>query len=283
MSQKIEKIHTVQYARHRLASHYGILLNKNRLSCAYPIHQHDFYEFEIVIDGAVYNSINGESRMIGRGDFYCLSPDAIHKVTRCSNDVMIYNISVFLPDTTATVRDAISRFSFPSRGKLSEEKLSFLSVLYDALFSDARQNAVWEEEKVGALVTYILLELAGEVTDACGSFVRDRGNAYIRAAMAVVREEYAHELPLGAVAERVGLSAGYLSTLFSSLLGTSFKEYLSATRVSHAMNLLATSELSVTEIAFSCGFGSFSNFERVFSRIVGMTPGEYRKTKGLSE
>ncbi len=279
MSQNIETIRTVQYARHCLSSHYGIMLNKNGLIHPFPIHQHDFYEFEIVMDGPVQNQINGESETLERGAFYCLSPDTIHKVERCREKAMIYNISVFLPDAPPAVREALSRFSFPSRGVLPEEKLALLSVLYDALFSDARGNVAWEREKVAALVTYMLLELAGKVTSRFVGTER-RGNAYIQAATAAIREEYAQDLHLGDVAERVGVSAGYLSTLFSSALGTSFKEYLSAIRISHAMNLLATSDMSVTEIAFFCGFGSFSNFERVFSRIGGMTPTEYRRKMG---
>ena len=100
---------------------------------------------------------------------------------------------------------------------------------------------------------------------------------HVQSAMAIVRERYAEELSLSDVADMLGLSAGYLSALFTRALGVGFKEYLRTVRIRHAMQLLAASEDSVTAIAMASGFGSFSNFERTFAKTCGVTPREYRR------
>jgi AraC-like DNA-binding protein/ligand-binding sensor protein len=84
------------------------------------------------------------------------------------------------------------------------------------------------------------------------------------------------ELTLRRVADAINLSAGYFSELFKKETGVRFVEYLARVRVEQARCLLQNSDLRVTEIAFRCGFGSLSQFNRTFRRIAGQTPQELR-------
>jgi AraC-like DNA-binding protein len=192
-------------------------------------------------------------------------------------EALIYNISVQATEAAESLRETVGRFSFPSAGRLSEEALSSLVAVYDILLQEARAGGEDVALRVSALCNYILLLLLGAVNRSLLPPVPKGAMQYVLAATAIVREEYQRDLRLGEVADRLGLSSGYLSSIISECLGATFKEYLAATRVRRAMALLAGTADTVTEIAFASGFGSFSAFERVFSKLCGMTPREYRR------
>ncbi len=58
----------------------------------------------------------------------------------------------------------------------------------------------------------------------------------------------------------------------------SFTAYVNGLRIARARELLGMTSSSMLQIALTCGFGNQSHFNRVFKRITGLTPGEYRKT-----
>ncbi|MBQ6352302.1 MAG: helix-turn-helix domain-containing protein [Lentisphaeria bacterium] len=95
-----------------------------------------------------------------------------------------------------------------------------------------------------------------------------------------IHENYMHRLDVAGVARRFYLSPNYFSRLFRRTLGTGFNSYLNCYRVERAREMLLETELSVSEIAFACGFGSISQFNRVFRAVVRRSPGELRRGSG---
>ena len=78
------------------------------------------------------------------------------------------------------------------------------------------------------------------------------------------------------MAEIVGLSKSYFSTLFHEIVGVSFREHLSRIRVEESKRLLLSSDYSLTDIAVTMGFADQSHYCKIFKRIIGMPPGQYR-------
>ncbi|MDM8143830.1 helix-turn-helix transcriptional regulator, partial [Megamonas hypermegale] len=59
-------------------------------------------------------------------------------------------------------------------------------------------------------------------------------------------------------------------------------QYVIQQRIKEAQNLLLSTDLTITEIAFHCGYNNSNYFQSVFNNIVGMPPGKYRKSwKGI--
>ena len=79
------------------------------------------------------------------------------------------------------------------------------------------------------------------------------------------------------ICKYVGCSRSLISHQFKEKTGVGLREYITSLRLEDAKMLLATSDLSVTEVAFAVGFSSSNYFANVFKRDVGMAPGEYRK------
>ena len=71
--------------------------------------------------------------------------------------------------------------------------------------------------------------------------------------------------------------------LFQKTFGTTLINYLTQHRISHAQRLLATTDKTVTEIAFQSGFHSISRFNEAFRRACDCSPRDYRKAHGLAE
>ena len=83
-------------------------------------------------------------------------------------------------------------------------------------------------------------------------------------------------LHLRDVAEHVHVSTHYFSKFFKKETGIGFSEFLARVRVENAKDLLANPVLPITEVANQAGFGSLSQFNRVFHRFAGNSPKSYR-------
>jgi AraC-like DNA-binding protein len=96
-----------------------------------------------------------------------------------------------------------------------------------------------------------------------------------------IEEHSSEELSLKKVARAVNMNANHLSENFKQVTGINFVEYVARTRFKPACALLRNSNLRVSEIAFAAGFQSLSQFNRVFKRLSGKSPTQYRATKSL--
>ena len=130
---------------------------------------------------------------------------------------------------------------------------------------------------------FIMLELLAECDDyqllsgATSSQLGD-DNHSDRTNMAVnyIFENYMRELPLEEVASHLGMTPTYFSRFFKQAAGRGFVEFVNRLRISKSCELLARSELPVTEVCFESGFSNLSNFNRRFQQLKGMTPSRYR-------
>ena len=93
-----------------------------------------------------------------------------------------------------------------------------------------------------------------------------------------IREHAGEELSLTRVAAAANTSANYLSEKFKEATGINFVKYVAQTRYEKAATLLRDGDLRVSEIAFATGFQSLSRFNRVFKKLSGKAPTEYRAT-----
>ncbi len=99
----------------------------------------------------------------------------------------------------------------------------------------------------------------------------------IKRAKEYIIEHQTEELSLGQVARAVNTSTFYFCKIFKKFTGINFTDFLSRARIEKAKNLLLNPNLRVSEIAFEVGFQSLTHFNRVFKRILGQSPTEYRE------
>jgi len=78
------------------------------------------------------------------------------------------------------------------------------------------------------------------------------------------------------LAARLHISRSRLNRVFQEQVGTTVVEFLKKEQLEEAKRLLRDTKVSITKIAYRCGFVTRRNFYRVFLRDVGMTPAAYR-------
>jgi AraC-like DNA-binding protein len=152
-------------------------------------------------------------------------------------------------------------------------------VLRDIPKSDATQDRV-----VVALIVrriadaFVQTEPTADLTIEARQRRTDASDVHITRALQIVRREYATPaLSLRAVAAECRVSTSYLSHLLTVKTRHGFRAYVSAVRLLHAAHLLATTALSVEEVAAQCGWNSTAALDREFRRRFQMTPGEFRR------
>jgi YesN/AraC family two-component response regulator len=98
----------------------------------------------------------------------------------------------------------------------------------------------------------------------------------IRRAKEFIVENQADNLSLSQVAKAVNTSTFHFCKMFKKSTGLNFTEYVSRVRVEKARNLLLNPNLRISEIAYEVGFQSLTHFNRVFKKITGHSPTDYR-------
>ncbi len=102
-------------------------------------------------------------------------------------------------------------------------------------------------------------------------------NQIVELAKEYMEEHYFENISLNGIAEKVRISPAYLSSLFSQQLGITFIDYLNEVRIDHACVYLKQNMFKTYEIAYKVGFRDEKYFSKVFRKVKGMSPSEYKK------
>jgi AraC family transcriptional regulator len=102
------------------------------------------------------------------------------------------------------------------------------------------------------------------------------GPARERRVRQYIEQSLERDLSIDALAKVAGLSPHYFADLFRQATGFAPHRYVCQRRVEQAQELLTHADLPLAEVAHRCGFTSQSQFNTVFRRFTGMTPGKFR-------
>jgi len=128
-------------------------------------------------------------------------------------------------------------------------------------------------------VIKLLVIFAEQVAALSNQLIVERENAEppaIMRAKAFINEHSAEELSLEQVAKAVNMSSFYFCKMFKKFTGVNFTEYVSRIRIEKARNLLLNPNLRISEIAYEVGFQSLTHFNRVFKKVLGQSPTDFR-------
>lgn len=243
---------------------------------SYPLHRHDFFEIEWIMDGKIAHELNGEASIMEKGDLCGLSTSDLHKIEELEL-ATFNNISIDYKAAPKAIQHILGKIGFPIRCHFDEEALEEVNFYFTKLCHLTEK--VEENFHSDRIIAYTLLLLAKifESAEELSPISSKNGYWHISRAMEYIGENYSSPMTLGDVARAVSLSQSHLSQLFTRISGVSFLEYLTEFRIKKVQIELLESNKSVKEIAYECGFGSFPSFSRAFKRICGCTPVEYRK------
>lgn len=103
----------------------------------------------------------------------------------------------------------------------------------------------------------------------------------IYAITSFIHAHYTADLSLEMLSQQFYISSCYLSHQFKDVTGFTVTDYIQMTRVRNVQAMLINTQIPITEVSAICGFNSFSQFNRVFRKHIGISPSLYRKQNQL--
>ncbi|KRQ86365.1 Transcriptional regulatory protein YehT [Caloramator mitchellensis] len=96
-----------------------------------------------------------------------------------------------------------------------------------------------------------------------------------------INKNYNQDISLYDAARSVNLSYHYLSKIFKDEIGKGFVDYLTELRIEKSIQLLSNQKISIKEICQNIGYNDPNYYCKIFKKVTGMTPSEFRMSKGL--
>ena len=247
----------------------GVFLKQKKAGFHFPLHWHDYIEFEILLSGHGTHICNGREYEISAGDVWLMSFCDFHAVTLDEPSEIIqigFNRGFLFPELEARVATC------GLCSKFDEETMNEVREMCRMLDREAKSKKDFAELSRKAIVNHLLVLL---LRSANGQ-VSTSASPAIGKVLSYIHEHFREELSMETLAEMHGFSPNYFGNLFKSTVGMSFRDYLNKVRLKYACALLSSSNLGTKEIAFSSGYRSVEYFLYVFKKNLSMTPSSYR-------
>ena len=249
-------------------------------------HCHDFYEFYIHLRGGQYFGLDDNLYLLQPNQLFIVPPFSMHGLS-CEDEMRGYeraylNLSPELMKILGFEQIDLDQFfrSYTSRGQNT----------FQLSARDAEQCIAWVRQleagrsSDSALDNYgnycILVNFLNVVCKTVHQSQAITGNVIsnniIQNVLTYINSHYTQPLKMDQLAKQFGISISYLSHEFTKFTNRSVSEYILYRRVMLAKQMIQT-DLTLNTIAYQCGFNDYSNFLRMFNKLVGVSPSQYRK------
>jgi len=157
-----------------------------------------------------------------------------------------------------------------------------LSGLVKSIFNETYSENPYKKETSGLFLELLLLEIAKRIRSHAPQKhdIHEKKLTDLRNAIYCAPEQ---NWSIDALCSRLNLSRSYLQHLYKSRFGTSIIADITNSRMERAKYLLAGTDLPVGEIAQTCGYTNDVHFMRMFRKLSGMTPTQYRRKTAVSQ
>lgn len=256
----------------------------------FPLHSHHFDELVIILEGTAMHIVDKQPFAVKSGDVFVVSGAHKHQYL----DMHGLALANILFDSNALgmsqwdirtlpgfhalfeLEPALrTQQKFNSRLQLNEQQLNFAhEFLRDLQQETFRQNPGYRVMAKG-----LFMQLVVFLSRCYSDTPPEESLDLLRLgdALAHIETCYAEKITLEDLARKAHLSPRHFQRIFHDCVGRSPIDYLMHIRVRKAAVLLHGTQRTVTDIAFDCGFSDSNYFTRQFRKIMGQTPGQYRK------
>lgn len=260
---------------------------KRHEPCSMPLyHFHSSYEIYYLLSGTRNYFINDRTYSVEKGDLVLINKGNLHKTTYGGspmhervliifNDAYIQGISKL--STDVDLLQAFHRNTNILKLHKSEQKIVeriLFNIIRETKVKDSGHESYVRLE-MGELLIFITRKATHTRSVATANVNHMQGKIY--EIIQYLNSRYMNKITLENISENFYISPFYLSRMFKKVTSFTFVEYLNSLRIREAQQLLKETHLKVSEVADKVGFESQTHFGRVFKKITGLSPLQYRK------
>ena len=253
-------------------------------------HCHDYYEFYIHMRGGEFMGVDNQLFTLKPNQVFIFPPFSMHGLS-CTNEMHNYeraylNLSPEVLRVLSCGQSDLDQFfrSHTADGVCTYQLSDEDALQYVAWIRRIRENQERQGGEIDPFHRFQNYTLMMNIMNLLGRTMRHTdpvegepfGNTIIQEILAYINNHYTQPIRIENLARSFGVSVSYLSHEFVRFTNRSVYDYVLYRRVMLArQQMMGTASLN--EIAYQCGFNDYSNFLRSFSKIVGMSPSQYRK------
>jgi len=251
-------------------------------------HIHDSIEIIYICEGNFNIFVNDTKFFAQRGDVLLFRSNTIHSILANSAPLNTYYVLKVKPELLlelASKKNAASyvlRFSAPlssgkTHWKACEVENGEIEHALDLLIREYQAEALCKDLALKVHSCQVILALLKDLmreehVNGMQVLQNDSATEQIYRATTYIHKNFGENLNAALCSKMANMSYSYFSRCFKRVTGRSFKTYLNETRINYAEHLLATTSLSVTEIALECGYNNVSYFITVYKELKKRTP-----------
>lgn len=241
------------------------------LTCWPHLHYH--IELVYMLEGESTAYADTTAYALEAGDIFISFPNQLHQFKSAAPER--YMLIIISPD----IMPEMSRLfieELPTAAVLKHaDRNPHLLNLMQVAFKEGASNAPWRDNIIrGAMQAFF-----GELFRLLPLVKRQElGQHALQSVLNYCTRNFTRDLTLKLLEEELHLSKYYISHLFSERVGIHFNDYVNSLRISDACRLLRQTDMCMTEISDAVGFGTLRTFNRAFSKQMGLSPSEYRRS-----
>lgn len=242
----------------------------------FSAHLHKETELLFMQEGQVLVTVNGVQYTASPGDMLILFPNTVHSYLSKENTKGI--MIIFSSELAGEFNYKLTHYSCPVPLLYRNQVHRDIPYCMESIL-----NTDVQPGNHSLIRGYLLILLSRVFSDLelC-PLQQEEDFDLIHRILLYVTENFKEKISLEKVSKELGVSRFYLSRTFSKKVGCGLGKYINSLRIGFAQHLLENQKLSISEIAFECGFDSLRTFNRVFREHLNQTPREYREQlKGL--
>ena len=253
-------------------------------------HWHNSFELIEVVEGKFYCNVDGSEFLINKGNICIINRGRLHHIYtedrnafKCRKKTIIFNPDYFIKDQNIyekyilplLEKDAFAHIQFNIKKGIG---LDINTLMKEIEALEDEKPIGYELEEYSLIYKVIrYLYLAYQSSKQTIHTAYDANVQIQRNMTSFIHEHFGSKIGLEDIAEAGQVSKSTCIRLFHKYTGKSPIDFLNSYRLQmSAEKLVATSE-QITEIAYACGFGQPSYFNRLFLKEYNMTPNQYRK------
>ena len=238
----------------------GAAVFKRNQDKDYPLHFHDFFEFEYIVSGRGTTYINSVAHPIKPGSTIFVTPLDFQSIQ--VDEPIVVITANFTQDWID--KDLIN--SCENANTIENIPGDYFELLYSE-YNNGHEYAM--KNVLNCIVSYA----TSRHLDNSPKKSKNVSNTMAH----FINTHYNEVINLDVLSKEFGYTPNYLSNLFHKHFDKTIKEYIIDVRINESVKMLLSTDNSVTDICFDCGFQSLVTFLRVFKSKYNMTPSEYRK------